>query len=485
MGKARNATAGETVHQYRFDDPEVCKYLLVEFCPHDLFVNTRADLGPCDKVHEEGLQKTYLKSSRYGKLGYEEDFERFLKSLLADVERRIKRGIDRLRLTQGESVNDNSETSDGKATDPASRIRQIDDRINELVQKSEQLGCKGKVDEAQAVLEECEQLRAEREQLSYQEYNSDMMKAMEVCNVCGSFLIVGDAQCRIEEHVSGKQHVGYAKIRSTLEELQKKRSQLLEKDRGGDGSATATPSTTEKERLHRSSREERHKREHSPSRDEKFKHQHLSTTNKHIKTHSRSPSHHHSSKKHHRSSETKEERCSRTVVSNVKHYHDDGHHSSHKSKTHNSPPSSHHHRQHHHHHHHEKEASNGRKSSSSHKDKKERRKHADVKLFTCPYNKMTTQPTIEDVSSTIISTTKEIPSIKRRRGAVSSKSFQEECITPYKKEIVQKDYATMQALTAAIKKNILFRYFSMDLVNVLLKTQHSKTNTGLHLQSFG
>jgi hypothetical protein len=46
-----------------------------------------------------------------------------------------------------------------------------------------------------------------------------MNKPMEVCTVCGSFLIVGDIQSRLDEHNSGKQHAGYAKIRVTLEEL--------------------------------------------------------------------------------------------------------------------------------------------------------------------------------------------------------------------------------------------------------------------------
>lgn len=31
---------------------------------------------------------------------------------------------------------------------------------------------------------------------------------MEVCEVCGAFLIVGDAQQRIDDHLMGKQHVG-------------------------------------------------------------------------------------------------------------------------------------------------------------------------------------------------------------------------------------------------------------------------------------
>jgi hypothetical protein len=42
---------------------------------------------------------------------------------------------------------------------------------------------------------------------------------MEVCEVCGSFLIVNDAQSRVEEHISGKQHQGYAKLRSALEDI--------------------------------------------------------------------------------------------------------------------------------------------------------------------------------------------------------------------------------------------------------------------------
>lgn len=44
-------------------------------------------------------------------------------------------------------------------------------------------------------------------------------KQMEVCEVCGAFLIVGDAQSRVDDHLMGKQHMGYAKIKATVEEL--------------------------------------------------------------------------------------------------------------------------------------------------------------------------------------------------------------------------------------------------------------------------
>ena len=39
-------------------------------------------------------------------------------------------------------------------------------------------------------------------------------KEMEVCTVCGALLIVNDAQQRVDEHMQGKQHVGYTMIRA-------------------------------------------------------------------------------------------------------------------------------------------------------------------------------------------------------------------------------------------------------------------------------
>ena len=51
---------------------------------------------------------------------------------------------------------------------------------------------------------------------------------MEVCEVCGAFLIVGDAQSRVDDHLMGKQHMGYAKIKATVEELKVSRFLLVD-----------------------------------------------------------------------------------------------------------------------------------------------------------------------------------------------------------------------------------------------------------------
>lgn len=52
------------------------------------------------------------------------------------------------------------------------------------------------------------------------ETSDDFHEKMEVCKVCGCFLVINDAPQRIQSHLEGKQHMGYARIRSKIEELQ-------------------------------------------------------------------------------------------------------------------------------------------------------------------------------------------------------------------------------------------------------------------------
>merc|ERR1711881_753073 len=65
------------------------------------------------------------------------------------------------------------------------------------------------------------------------EEDAAQQKAMEVCDTCGAFLIVGDAQQRIDDHLLGKQHVGYARLRTAVDdviEMRKKYRDARDKD---------------------------------------------------------------------------------------------------------------------------------------------------------------------------------------------------------------------------------------------------------------
>ena len=89
---------------------------------------------------------------------------------------------------------------------------------DDLVFKAELLGSEGKVEEAQGVMKLCDQLKKERYHLenldsTKQDQINAQAKQMEVCPVCGAFLIVGDAESRQREHLMGKQHMGYAQVR--------------------------------------------------------------------------------------------------------------------------------------------------------------------------------------------------------------------------------------------------------------------------------
>lgn len=79
----------------------------VKFCPHDLFVNTKADLGACLKVHDDEAKDLYEKAAySYRKQQYEDEFIRFCQSMLGEVERKIVKGKQRLALIgRAEAVN--------------------------------------------------------------------------------------------------------------------------------------------------------------------------------------------------------------------------------------------------------------------------------------------------------------------------------------------------------------------------------------------
>ncbi|CAB4029854.1 luc7 3 [Paramuricea clavata] len=56
MGRDRNLAPQEKKSSLHWSDPSVCKMYIAGFCPHDLFTNTRSDLGFCEKLHDDKLR---------------------------------------------------------------------------------------------------------------------------------------------------------------------------------------------------------------------------------------------------------------------------------------------------------------------------------------------------------------------------------------------------------------------------------------------
>lgn len=223
---------------------QFCLYYLVKFCPHELFVNTRADLGQCTKLHDDEAKRLFDEARPTArKRGYEDEFLRFSNHMINEVDRKIEKGRQRLLLM--------NKTTEG-TTPPVyvskyqEQINNLNARIKKLIGEAEEAGNRGDVDQAQGLMTLCDQLKEEKEELvanhdanegrpvgssengstasngPWNEYASNE-KQMEVCEVCGAFLIVGDAQQRIEDHLSGKQHLGYSRLRKAVEEMYEKR----------------------------------------------------------------------------------------------------------------------------------------------------------------------------------------------------------------------------------------------------------------------
>ena len=56
MGEQLMSGTDQRAPQLSITDPKVCRSYLVGNCPHDLFTNTKNELGPCSKVHNEALK---------------------------------------------------------------------------------------------------------------------------------------------------------------------------------------------------------------------------------------------------------------------------------------------------------------------------------------------------------------------------------------------------------------------------------------------
>ncbi|CCD65340.1 Luc7-like protein 3 [Caenorhabditis elegans] len=288
MGPKRNVELGKDT-KVTFDDPDICPYFLVGFCPHDMFINTKADLGACQLVHDDNLRRLYPESPEYGQLGFERRLMRFLVQLDEDNQRRIRKNKDKLS-----GMDDSGKRKlEEEKRQVQLEINSIDDVLKNMIRDAEQAGSEGNVTKCQEIVARSEMVEAEKrgleEKLSQMnEPNPQAMppmldemaiKPMEVCEVCGSMLIVNDAQQRIEEHLTGKMHTGFQKIRTMIQQLKEKLKEFEQaeetkrKERREKRAEAATTSDTERRR-HRSRSPHRSSHDSRDSRDSRDRREH-------------------------------------------------------------------------------------------------------------------------------------------------------------------------------------------------------------------
>ncbi|CAI9774981.1 unnamed protein product [Fraxinus pennsylvanica] len=234
MGAARNLTEEEKkgYREIRWDDKEVCRFYVVRFCPHDLFVNTRSDLGVCPKVHDLKLKESFEKSPRHDSHvpKFEAELAHYCEKLVGDLDRKVRRGRERL----AQEVE--APSPPPISAEKSEQLSVLEDEIKNLLEQVESLGEAGKVDEAEALMRKVEMLNAEKIALTQQPQQDKMLmmaqeKKMALCEICGSFLIENDAAERTQSHATGKQHVGYGTIRDFLTEYKAAKEKAREEER--------------------------------------------------------------------------------------------------------------------------------------------------------------------------------------------------------------------------------------------------------------
>eukprot|EP00262_Sarcandra_glabra_P002939 TRINITY_DN13357_c0_g3_i3.p1 TRINITY_DN13357_c0_g3~~TRINITY_DN13357_c0_g3_i3.p1 ORF type:complete len:389 (+),score=80.68 TRINITY_DN13357_c0_g3_i3:71-1168(+) len=234
MGAARNLTEEEKkgFREICWDDNEVCGFYMVRFCPHDLFVNTRSDLGPCPNIHDPKLKESFEKSPRHDAYvpKFEAELAQFCEKLVIDLDRKVKRGRERLALEA-----DYTPTA-AISTEKSEQLSVLEEKIKKLLEQVESLGESGKVDEAEALMRKVDLLNIEKTTLT-QLASSDKVsmltqeKKMALCEICGSFLVANDAAERAQSHVTGKQHIGYGMVRDFISEFKAAKEKAREEER--------------------------------------------------------------------------------------------------------------------------------------------------------------------------------------------------------------------------------------------------------------
>mmetsp|Transcript_21712 Transcript_21712/g.28108 ORF Transcript_21712/g.28108 Transcript_21712/m.28108 type:complete len:347 (-) Transcript_21712:186-1226(-) len=223
-----------------FKDERVCKHFLAGLCPHDLFSNTKMDMGLCDKIHEDKLKEEYDEKVAKGRsYGYDEELERTLDDFVNEVDRKIQRSQKRLEEDGEGAVKVNAESG--------AEIIRLTGEINEAMKEAEKAGEEGDIDVAQELMTKVETLKQQKSETQAKMLressavamvapgqnpdasvvgaltSTDVNQKLRVCDVCGAFLSIYDSDSRLADHFGGKLHMGFVQIRAKLKDIRETR----------------------------------------------------------------------------------------------------------------------------------------------------------------------------------------------------------------------------------------------------------------------
>mmetsp|Transcript_39134 Transcript_39134/g.96324 ORF Transcript_39134/g.96324 Transcript_39134/m.96324 type:complete len:350 (+) Transcript_39134:42-1091(+) len=286
MGKERDVPVDKRENRkMHYYDDEVDKHWLCGLSPYVALRHTKSDLGAWDKLQDEDAKAEWdaLPQEKKDECGYEYELYKFLDQLITNLDRAIKRQKDKIT----------ADTNARRVTLSKDTLAQVDGlakQIADMQTRAQTLGEEGNIDESMAMLKEAEELKKQKDALE-NPVAEGKEKRLEVCDICCNLMSEGDkkaetlaAQQRMQEHLTGKQHVAWDKIRTKYEELramrngrgpppptakgapsrsERSKERDQGKDRGGDRDMPRRDRSRERERERPRSRD----RDRSRSRD--------------------------------------------------------------------------------------------------------------------------------------------------------------------------------------------------------------------------
>ncbi|KAJ3377955.1 Luc7-like protein 3 [Entophlyctis sp. JEL0112] len=109
------------------------------------------------------------------------------------------------------------------------RVAMLEGQIKEHLSQIMELGSAGSVDRAIDMWVTVELLKQNIESIR----NATNNRRLVVCEICSATLVANDSTQRMQDHITGKQHVGYKKLREWVKDWENRRASLLGASGGG------------------------------------------------------------------------------------------------------------------------------------------------------------------------------------------------------------------------------------------------------------
>ncbi|KAF2718417.1 putative U1 snRNP splicing complex subunit [Polychaeton citri CBS 116435] len=206
--------------QLSITDSKVCRPYICGACPHDLFTNTKGDLGQCPKVHQGNLKEDWEAASEQQKRewGFEFDYHREILRHVRDCDSKIDLSQKRLEKTPDEIRQTNT------------LLKSISDYTRNLETGMVEVEVLAEDGAVNLAVQEFHKLKIMRVQKDEKERDLKSLsdtsgpsghQKLQVCDVCGAYLSRLDNDRRLADHFFGKMHLGYAQMRRENERLNK------------------------------------------------------------------------------------------------------------------------------------------------------------------------------------------------------------------------------------------------------------------------